>query len=109
MTVALFLEQWRALAANDYARSMQWRMYSILKARRANAPLEFDNDFKEISQALDILAANYCSHAFCRAETLAMSAPLRIASVREKTGGAVRVPGSPLKSSQPTPFLAWLA
>jgi beta-glucosidase len=67
----------RALAAYEYARSVQWFMDPIfkgrypelaLKAHGANAPFVHDNDFTDIRQAIDFLGVNYYFRAFCSAE-----------------------------------------
>ena len=68
----------RALAAYEYARSVQWFMDPIfkgcypelaLKAHGANVPVVHDNDFNDIRQPLDFLGVNYYFRAFCSAET----------------------------------------
>jgi beta-glucosidase len=68
----------RAMAELEYARSVQWFMDPIFKARYpelalrahgANAPKVQAGDFEAISQPLDFLGVNYYFRAYCSAET----------------------------------------
>ncbi|MES2129293.1 MAG: GH1 family beta-glucosidase [Pseudomonadota bacterium] len=67
----------QAMADLEYARSVQWFMDPIFKARYpelalqahgANAPVVLEGDMRNIAQPLDFLGVNYYFRSFCSAE-----------------------------------------
>lgn len=74
----------KALAALEYARSVQWFMDPIFKGRYPapalaahgeNAPHIEEGDLKAIYQPIDFLGVNYYFRAWCSAETPPRPAP----------------------------------
>ncbi|MET3121305.1 beta-glucosidase [Oxalobacteraceae bacterium GrIS 2.11] len=87
--LGIVLNQWTAMPATDseadikmakleYAKSVQWYMDPIFKARYPELALEnmdraafivHDNDLNDIHQPIDFLGVNYYTRAFCSAAT----------------------------------------